>query len=225
VGSAIGDLLPAALVIAVGPIQIIAVILLLFSPRAISNSLAFLLGWVAGLAIVSAIALIVEGPAGGSSNGKETVVGGILRLVLGVGLVFLAYRQWQKRLAVGEKAELPRWMTSIETIGPAKALGLGVLLSGLNIKIILLTLAAMLAVTEASLSGAQTLAAATIFIVVASISVAAPVLLNLILGQRAAGPLTASRAWLEANNATIMVVLLLVIGVVVAGKGLVTLIS
>jgi hypothetical protein len=138
--------------------------------------------------------------------------------------LLLALQQWRKRPTAGAKAEAPHWMSSLETLGPGKALGLGVLLSGLNVKNIMLTLAALLTLGEATLSGTQTLTALSVFIALGSITVLAPVVVNLLLGERAAQPLGTSKAWLEANNATVMAVLLLVLGAVAVGKGLATLI-
>jgi hypothetical protein len=76
---------------------------------------------------------------------------------------------------------------------------------------------------EAKLGSTQTLAAVTIFIGLGSVSVFAPVVVNLFLGERcaAAGQL----AGLARNqHATVMAVLLLVLGSGAFGKGLATLI-
>ncbi len=48
---AIGDLLPSAVGVALSPVPIIAVILMLGTPKARSNGPAFAVGWVAGLVI------------------------------------------------------------------------------------------------------------------------------------------------------------------------------
>jgi Sap, sulfolipid-1-addressing protein len=52
-GSAISEVFPFAVGVAISPIPIIAVILVLFSARARVNGPAFLLGWVVGVAVVS----------------------------------------------------------------------------------------------------------------------------------------------------------------------------
>ena len=51
-GNVIGDILPMAIGVAISPVPIIAVILMLFTHRAKPNSMAFLGGWILGLAIV-----------------------------------------------------------------------------------------------------------------------------------------------------------------------------
>jgi len=48
-GAAIGAILASAVGVAIGPVPIIAVILMLFLGAATSNSLSFLLGWITGL--------------------------------------------------------------------------------------------------------------------------------------------------------------------------------
>src|SRR5712691_6257046 len=65
-GQAIGGSLPLAIGIAISPIPIIAVVLMLTTPRAKANGLAFLAGWLLGLGIVGAIVLAIAGPSGAS---------------------------------------------------------------------------------------------------------------------------------------------------------------
>ena len=59
-----------------------------------------------------------------------------------------------------------------------------------------------------------------VFTVIAAASVAVPVIAYLVASDRMAGPLERLRTWLVHNNATVMAVLLLVIGVVLIGKGI-----
>jgi hypothetical protein len=224
-GSLIAELLAPAVVVAIGPTQIIAVVLLLLSRRAAANSLMFLCGWLVGLTAVSAIALIIEVPLLDAADGYAATVGAILQVIVGLGLIGLAVRQWLSRPTGDEPAKLPDWMASIESVRPSKALSIGLLLSGPNVKVVMLTLVAMLAITEARLAGTPILAPLVIYIVVASSTVIVPVVGNLLLGERAAQALTVVRAWLEGNYAIILTVVLLIIGVVVAAKGLGTLLA
>lgn len=62
-GQAIGGSLPLAIGIAISPIPIIAVVLMLTTPRAKINGPAFLLGWLLGLGIVGTIVLTIAGPS------------------------------------------------------------------------------------------------------------------------------------------------------------------
>jgi hypothetical protein len=59
-----------------------------------------------------------------------------------------------------------------------------------------------------------------VFVVVASLSVVAPVAVDLLAGDRAQHVLNSWKGWLEQNNATVMAVVLVLIGVVLFAKGL-----
>ena len=58
-GQALGEVLPSAVGVALSPVPIIAVILMLGTPRARSNGPAFAVGWVLGLVAVSLLVLVV----------------------------------------------------------------------------------------------------------------------------------------------------------------------
>ena len=60
-GQALGQVLPLAVGVALSPIPIIAVILMLFSERATVNGLAFLFGWIVGIAGALAILATIAG--------------------------------------------------------------------------------------------------------------------------------------------------------------------
>ena len=68
-GQAIGDLLPSAVGVAISPVPIIAVILMLGTPKARSNGPAFAVGWVIGLIVVSVIVLLLAGDAEDTDSG------------------------------------------------------------------------------------------------------------------------------------------------------------
>jgi len=60
----IGDLLPLAVGVAISPIPIIAVILMLMSREASRTSVGFLIGWVAGIVVVTTDDEPLIGPLG-----------------------------------------------------------------------------------------------------------------------------------------------------------------
>ena len=86
-GQAIGDLLPSAIGVALSPVPIIAVILMLGTPKARSNGPAFAVGWVLGLVVVSVIVVLVAGDSDDPDSGSSTAVDSV-KLLLGV--LFLA---------------------------------------------------------------------------------------------------------------------------------------
>ncbi len=218
-GPVIGDLLPLAIGIAISPIPIIAVILMLLSRDAAKTSTGFLLGWVAGIVVVTVIVLVLVGQAGNTSSGKPSTVSSVLKLVFGVLLVLMAARQWRGRPAEGETATMPKWMAAITSFTFVKALGLGFLLSGINPKNLLMCLSAGTTLGAAQLSVTDDVIVIAIFTVIASCTVGGPVIGYLSARKQMAKPLDQLRAWLTQNNGAVMAVLLLVIGVVLIGKG------
>ena len=59
-----------------------------------------------------------------------------------------------------------------------------------------------------------------VFVVIASLTVGLPVVVNLLLGARAERTLTETKEWLITNNATVMSVLFVVLGAKVLGDGI-----
>ncbi len=219
-GNALGTILPQAIGVAISPVPIIAVILMLFSRRARSNGPAFVLGWVLALAVVGSIVLVLANLGKISAGGTPSTLAYVLKLLLGLLFLFLAVRQWRSRPKAGEELQMPKWMATIDTFTAGKAFGLAALLAGVNPKNLALTLAAALSIAQAGLSGAAPWIALLIFILLASLTVAGPVLYYLFAGQSAEKTLTTWKAWLVANNTTVMFILLLVLGVALIGEGL-----
>jgi threonine/homoserine/homoserine lactone efflux protein len=224
-GQAIGNMLPAALGVAISPMPIVAVVLMLVSLRGRVNGPAFLIGWCAGIAIVGTIVLLITDSAGTGSIAQPATWVGVLELVLGLLLLLLAVRGWRRRPKEGEEARQPKWMGALDSFGPLKAGGAGLLLSGVNPKNLLLVIAGATAIAQAGLSGGRQAAALVIFILIASVGVGAPVVLYFALGERSRERLDSLKGWMARNNAVIMAVLLLLIGVKLLGDGISTLSS
>ncbi|HEY1665558.1 MAG TPA: GAP family protein [Trebonia sp.] len=112
-GQAIGGSLALAVGVALSPVPIIAVVLMLTSRRARANGPLFVLGWLAGLAVVGAIVLSVSGPAGASSSGSPATWVSWVKVVLGLLLLVVAARQFRGRPGDGQQAHLPKWMATI----------------------------------------------------------------------------------------------------------------
>jgi len=218
-GQAIGDLLPAALGVALSPVPIIAVILILGTPRASSNGLAFAIGWVAGLAVVSVVAVLLASGSDDPDSGASTTVD-VIKLLLGALFLVAALGQWRKRPKGGQPAQMPGWMQTIDRFTPGKSLGFGVALSGANPKNLALTLVAAASIAQAGLDGGGTAVSIIVFVVIGSLTVAGPVLYNLVARDRAAGPLASVKSFMTEHNAVIMMVLLLVLGAKLLGNGI-----
>ncbi len=211
---ALSDVLPLALGIAASPFPIIPVILLLLTPRAAVTSGAFLGGWAGGVAVATGLFAAVAGLL--EMADQPPTWASWTRIVLGVALLAVGVRQFAGR---GAAKDTPAWMQSIETATPASAARLALLLSLANPKILLLAAAAGLSLGGAELGWGRTSALVAGFTVIASISVATPVLAHALWGERVLGPLGRAKVWLETHNAAVMAVVLLVLGVMLVAKG------
>jgi threonine/homoserine/homoserine lactone efflux protein len=156
------------------------------------------------------------------SSGPSPVAA-VINMMVGVLLVVLALRQWRMRPARGDQAELPKWMAEVDSMTPSKALMLGLLLSAVVPKNLLLALSAGVIVGEARLSVGEASVVIVGFTVIATSTVAIPVVAHLVAPARMRGPFQRLREWLVENNVTIMVLLLLMIGVVMIGNGIASL--
>ena len=213
-GAVIGDVLPLAIGIAVSPIPIIAAILMLFSARATSTSTGFLLGWILGIVVATAVFTALAGTL--KTGGEPSAVASWIKIGLGVLLVLVGIRQWRGR---GGQHDAPKWMAAIDDFTFPKALGLGFLLSGVNPKNLIIAAGAGLIIGSSAVGVGGDAAAIALFTVIASSTVAIPVLAHLVAAERMTRPLESLRKWLQDNNATVMATMILVIGAVLVGKG------
>jgi threonine/homoserine/homoserine lactone efflux protein len=217
---AIGQSLVFAVGIAIVPIPIIAVILMLVTPRARINGPLFIVGWLIGLALVGVLVLAVAGPTDASTDDGPATWVSVLLLVLGLGLILLGVKQWRSRPREGEEPATPKWMGAVEGFGPMKALLAGIVLMALNPKNLVLALGAAAGIVTSGLSTTDEAIVYTVFALVATIGVATPVVIYFALGSRAGPILDGIKAWMAHNNAVIMAVLCLVIGAKLIGDGI-----
>ena len=216
----IGAILPLALGVAVSPIPVIAAILMLLSPRARSTGLGFLAGWILGIVVAVVVFTLLAALIPPASSDDSNPVVGVVKIVLGLLLLVLAARQWRSRPTPGETPPLPKWMAAIDDMTAVRALAIGFLLSAVNPKNLLMAAGAGVEIGLAGLDGGETTVAIVVFVLLAASTVAVPVIGYLVASARMKGPLESMRVWLVHNSATVMSVLLLVIGIVMVGKGI-----
>jgi hypothetical protein len=82
-GEAIGQMLPFAVGIMVSPMPVVAMVLMLVTPQARANGIAFVLGWIFGIGLAGAILLLLAGPADVGGDGEPGVWVDWLKLLLG----------------------------------------------------------------------------------------------------------------------------------------------
>lgn len=214
-GSELTELIPLALVITLSPLTIIPGILMLHTPAPRPTSMAFLLGWVLGIGGLTAAFVLVSNALGGLS--KQPTWAPYVRIVIGAALVAFGLYRWFTRK---RSEHTPKWLTSMTSIGPPRAFVTAVVLVVVNPKVLFMCAAAGLAIGSAGLGTTGAWTADAVFTAIAASSVALPVLAYLVAGERLDQPLTKLKDWMEAQHATLVAVILVVIGVMVLYKGI-----
>jgi threonine/homoserine/homoserine lactone efflux protein len=215
-GSVLIELIPLALVVALSPLSIIPAVLVLQTPRPRPAGLAFLAGWLIGLAALTSIFLAVSGLIGGL-GGKPPGWASWLRVVVGAALIVFGIYRWLTRK---KAAHVPKWLQSMSKLTPARAGVTGLVLTAVNPKVLFICAAAGLAIGTTGMAGARVWLAELWFVAVAGSTVALPILAFAVSGDRLVEPLQRLRDWMERQHAVLVAGILVVIGLLVLYKGI-----
>ena len=215
-GSGLNELIPLALIIAMSPLSIIPAILVLHTPRPRPTSLAFLVGWTLGIAVITGA--FVRG-AEVSNNGLDSkpTWAPYVRIVLGAALIAFGLYRWFGR---HRRAHNPKWMTAMGSMGPGRAFITAIVLTVANLKVFTMCAAAGVAIGTAALGRTGAWQAVLIFTALAASTVAIPALGYLLLGERLDAPLDRVKDWMERNHSALVAAILLVIGSALLYKGI-----
>lgn len=215
--STLAELLPVALAVMLSPIPIIAIVVVVGSPRARTSGPAFAVGWIVGLLAVTTAAAFLLGGGDGTVHDEPSI--DWVSVGLGSLLLALAAKSWLGRPRDGDEPKMPSWMATLDTATAGRALGLGAALAGANPKNIAMAFAAAATIAEAGLDRNQALATVIGFAAIGSLTVFGAVAVSLVGGARSEAALGRLRDFMTANNAVIMMVVLLLLGAKLVGDG------
>lgn len=221
-GNLIGELFPLAVALATGPLPIIALMLILASDGATAKGLAFVGGRIAGLAALVVAALVIASAVNDPSLGHRThpsPVVSIIRIVVGVVLLALAVRMWLRRGVApsGEPSRLVRHVDGITTRG---SFGLGLAVTAIDPASLSIGLLVGVDIAAARMAVPTDVAFVVGFVLVATLNVLVPLLAYLVGGDAARRKLSALKEWLQTNEKTVMMVLFIMIGAILVGRGI-----
>jgi threonine/homoserine/homoserine lactone efflux protein len=209
------ELIPLALVVALSPLSIIPAVLVLHTLRPRPTGLAFLFGWLIGLAALTAIFLEVSNLLGDLD--KPPRWASWVRIVVGAALIVFGIYRWLMRK---RSAHTPGWMQSLGKLTPARAGAAGVALTVVNPKVLFISAAAGLAIGTAGLGTAHAWLAVAWYVAVAGSTVAIPILAYAVSGDRLDEPLRRLKDWMERQHGVLVAAILIVIGLLVLYKGI-----
>jgi hypothetical protein len=216
VGSVLTELIPLALVVALSPLSIIPAVLVLHAPRPRPTGVAFLVGWLLGLAALTSIFLEVSNLLGGL-GGKPPGWASWLRVVVGAALIAIGIYRWLTRK---RSAHTPGWMQRMGKLTPVTAVAAATAMTVVNPKVLFICAAAGLAIGSAGLDATDAWVAVAWYVAVAGSTVAIPILAYTVSGDRLDEPLRRLKDWMERQHATLVAAILVVIGVLVLYKGI-----
>ena len=216
-GPLLTGLIPLGLVVAVSPLTVIPAVLVLHAPRPRPTGLAFLGGWLFGLAALTALFVAGSGVLGQFHKSSPPTWASWLRVVLGTALIVFGIYRWLTRHG---HTESPKWIRSFETISPRRAAITGLVLVVVRVEVLVMCLAAGLAIGTSQLSVVSKTLNAVFFVVVSASTVAIPILAYAAAGERLDDPLARLKDWMEKNNAALLAVILVLIGGVVLHNGI-----
>jgi len=220
VRQAIGEILVFAVIVMVSPINIVAAILLLFSKRPLLNACCYLAGFLVGVAAVLTGLTLLAGAISLDPGTDRSRGAALVLLVVGAALVVVAIRKFRHRPGPDDEPSLPAWMNGIAGFGAGRSSTVGAGIGAGNPKNIAVAMAAAVVISTAGLPGAQQAVVIAVYVVLACLGVAAPIVAVIALGDRSTDVLEGWRTWLSRNNAAMLAVIYLLLGVLLIGKNL-----
>lgn len=207
---------------AISPIPLIAIVLMLTTPRGRANGLAFAAGWI--LTIVAALVVLgtVSGVLGANRSGHPASWVPWFKLVFGLLILAMATAQFVKlrRQVETGSVEQPGWMNKLDEFTPIKSATLAATLVVANPKNLTQLIVGALTITSLTPGSGNRALAALVFVVLAALCVVVPLLVHTIGGDRAAATLATWKEWTVRNNTLVMGILFLVLGMKSLGDGI-----
>lgn len=218
--TAIGDIVPSALAIAMNPIGITVIIFILQADRARAKGALFVGAWALSVFAASALAYYLAEAVDVDTD--ETAARGVnlLQLLFGLALIGVAIQQWRSRPGPGDPPRHGSLFARLGKLSPLGAFGIGLATALSNVKTIPFAANAGARLAQAGVSGTSAAVGLVVFTALASLTVAGPFVAAIVFGERSRQPLDDIKNWLEANLTTILVIVFLLLGGTMAGKGL-----
>ena len=223
-GQAIGQILSFGVAVALSPVPIIAVVLMLATPKGRVNGPVFLVGWMFGLGATGAVLLLAASSGGASTSGKPADWVGVVKIV-GVLFLLLALRQWRWCPRGDAKPKLP-WVDECDRlVHRTKGRRDGGAALGGQPEEPATDRGAAAAIAQTGTSTGDQAVALAVFVLLGTLGPGIPVAIYFLMGKRAAEILESLRGWMVRENATIMTVLCLIIGAKLIGDAITALAS
>lgn len=215
---AVGHLLPIAVAVAVSSVPIMVMIMILLSPKRKLAALAFMCGWVIGIALVIFLCALGARALPEPPRRTQDTLAGVLQIVIGAALICASVITLVRR-SRSQTAGLPNWVHSVGSFGPLPSFAVAVALN-FRPKGLVLGAAAGLVLRDASLRSSEIAVAIAIYTGLAASTIVFPVIATVLAPNRVEPQLVTAQAWFSKNGAVLAALMLFMIGVVILGDGI-----
>lgn len=219
---ALKDAFAMSLGLALSPFPLIAIIIILMTPKAKSNSLWFLLGWILGIYGIALLILTIPGLD--SKHDTPSIYSGIIRIALGLSLLIFAFKTWLKRPRKGEEIVTPKLFLSIDKFGLRKSMFTGFLFSAANVKNMAFSAAGAVRINQSLPKNDNIFIALLLFSLIGSLTLIFPVIIYVFAEKKIEPTFFIWKKWLIKNNKIILVCILGFVGFILVKGGIETLI-
>jgi threonine/homoserine/homoserine lactone efflux protein len=209
------NLVLIGLVISLEPIPLTAFILVLASAGGVRKGAAFIFGWLASLAIVIAVTVLVTENNPPKTNTAPSLAALAVKILIGAVLVVIGWRRWRKLGQPKPPKKTPKWQTGIDNMSPWFAMALGPLTQPWG-----LVAAGVAVIVEAKLSSWQDYLALFLFCVIATATYLA---LEIYAGFKPAQTqafLGTTRKWIDTHTDQVIIIASLVLGFWLVGDSI-----
>ncbi len=213
-GAMVLDLMLIALAIALYPLPLMALILVVSSPRGVWKGLAFILAWLANLVVVIALVLALTGGQPPPPRSPPGVAAIAAKLAIGVWLVLYGVRRY-RRMKVKAVRDTTSKPSRMDVGSPWAAAGLAVLLQPWG-----MVAAGATTVVQADASHTTTYIALFGFCLLASSGLLAAELYMVFAPEAAQDRLLRMRTWMEGHKDEAIVFVCLLLGLWLTGQSI-----
>lgn len=204
---------------AIGSITLVT--LLLTSEGGWRNGLGYAVGYTGAYTAMGLVVVTVGNESAATSDGGRGALGAVVLAVLGAVLLIVALRNARRRHADSGDDDQTGWLwRMVDGATPVRSLGVGVLVSVINVKNLAIFLSAISVLHLSNLVLAEKLLGTVLVTLVFCLSVIGPVLLCVLSPRRSRAALTWLRHALQVHRRGIGIWVPLVFGVMLLSSGI-----
>jgi threonine/homoserine/homoserine lactone efflux protein len=203
------------LAISLEPIPLTAFILVLASNNGVKKGAAFIFGWLASLAIVIAVTVLITGNQPPKNNTAPSIAALAVKIIIGAVLVVIGWRRWRTMGQPKPPKKTPKWQTGIDNMSPWFAMALGPLTQPWG-----LVAAGVAVIVDAKLASWQDYLALFLFCVIATLTY---LVMEIYAGFRPVQTqafLAKTRTWIDTHTDQVIVIVSLVLGFWLVGSSI-----